>query len=67
MFGSSLPPNVLGGLVPYLRYLCLFQYNGAQRIVLGFWGFFSSCVAVSLDCPFLIAPSVFYNVYILQQ
>jgi hypothetical protein len=29
----------------------------------GFLGFFSSCVAVSLDCPFLIAPSVFYNVY----
>jgi hypothetical protein len=27
MFGSSLPPNV------YLRYLCLFTYNGVRRIL----------------------------------
>ena len=33
----------------YLRYLCLLAHSGVQY--------------VSLDCPFLIAPSVFFNVY----
>ena len=50
----------------YLRYLCLFVYCGVQHIL--------CCVVlhlvypmlpVSLDCPFLIVPSVFSNVYLL--
>ena len=49
----------------YLRDLCLFAYSGVQHIL--------CCVVclslvypmlpVSLDCPFLIVPSVFSNVY----
>jgi hypothetical protein len=48
----------------YLRYLCLFAGSGVQHILC--CGFSSSCVPmmpVSLDCPILIAPSVFSNVY----
>jgi hypothetical protein len=44
----------------YLRYLCLFAYCGVQHILRCFS---SSMLSVSLDCPFLIAPSVFSNVY----
>jgi hypothetical protein len=52
----------------YLRYLCLFAYSGVQHILCCVFLFClsSSCVpnvAVSQDCPFLIAPSVFSNVY----
>jgi hypothetical protein len=44
----------------YFRYLCLFVYSGVQHM---------SCLVypllpVSLDCPSLIAPSVFSNVYL---
>ena len=53
----------------YLRYLCLFE-RCPTHIVLCFcvvWS--SSCVpyvaVVSLGCPFVIALSVFSNVYIL--
>ena len=55
----------VGGLMSYLCYLCLFANSGIQHIL--------SCVflrlvypmlLVSLDCPFLIAPSVFCNVYL---
>ena len=50
----------------YLYYLCLFSHSAVQHIL--------SCVflrlvypllPVSLDCPFLITPSVFYNVYLM--
>jgi hypothetical protein len=50
----------------YLCYLCLFAYSGVQHIL--------CCVAfrlvyhmlpVSLNCTFLIAPSVFSNVYLI--
>jgi hypothetical protein len=73
MFGSSLPPVVCkkrevcvgGGIMSYLRYLCLFAHSWVLLIL--------SCVFVSLglvypmfpvstDCPFLVAPSVFSNV-----
>jgi hypothetical protein len=47
----------------YLRYLCLFAYCGVQHILRCFS---SSMLPVSLDCPFLIAPSVFSNVYFLN-
>jgi hypothetical protein len=58
----------------YLRYLCFYAYSGVQRILwCGFYCFvlfvFVLCLVypmlpVSLDCPFLIATSVFSNVYI---
>ena len=55
-----IPDNMfgyVGGLMSYSRYLCLFAYSGVQHVL--------CCVlAVSLDCPFLIAPSVFSNVYL---
>ena len=60
----------VGGLMSYLRYLCLFAYSGIQHIL--------CCVVccarvrlvcpmlpVSVDCLFLIVPSVFSNVYFL--
>jgi hypothetical protein len=65
MFSSSLPPVVCRKA---LHYFCLFAYSGVQRIL---------CCAlfcclsrvypmlpVSLDCKFLIVPSVFSNVYL---
>jgi hypothetical protein len=71
----------VGGLMSYLRYLCLFAYSGFQHILCCVFVFlvfvlctlFSSCVPcfrlvypmlpVSVDCPFVIAPSVFSNIY----
>ena len=81
----------------YLRYLCLFAYNGVQVIVccnlvlfvfvlctlcsqflwivlfllplrysLTFIYLVYPMLPVSLDCPFLIALSVFSNVYLLK-
>jgi hypothetical protein len=52
----------------YLRYLCLFVHSGVQEILCCIYSP-SSCVpypmlTVSLDCPFLIATSVFSNVYL---
>jgi len=48
-----------------LRYLCLFEYNGVQHILCCdcFLFVFDLCLVypmlpVSLDCPFLITPSV---------
>ena len=59
----------VGRLVFYLRYLCLFTYSGVLHIsVLCFCFTFLRLVypmlPVSVDCPFLIAPSVFSNVYL---
>jgi len=51
----------------YLRYLCLFAYSGVTHIlgffVLCFFVFVYPVLPFSLDCPFLLAPSVFSNVY----
>ena len=52
----------------YLRYLCLFAYNGVQRILCCVFCFVClrlvcPMLPVSLDCPFLIVPSVFSNIY----
>ena len=33
MFDTSIPPVVVGGLMSYLRYLCLFLHSGAQHIL----------------------------------
>ena len=62
MLGSSLSPAV-GGLMSYLRYLCLFTYSGVQHSVLGLLLLLYPMLPVSLDCHFLIAPLVFYCVY----
>jgi hypothetical protein len=60
----------VGGLMSYLRYLWLFTYSGVQhtlRCRLVVLRFVYPMLPVSLDCPFLIAPSVFSNVYIYTQ
>jgi hypothetical protein len=72
MLGSSLPP-VVSRKVHALFTLCVFicKYWCPTHIVLCFWFVFLRLVCpiltVSLDCPFLIAPSVFFNVYISPQ
>ena len=61
------------GLMSYLRYLCLFSYSGVQHILCCFCFIYLDLVypmlPVSLDCPYLIAPSVFSNVnkYLLTK
>jgi hypothetical protein len=71
MFGSSLPPAVCRSAFDFiLHYLCLFAHSGVQHILC--YDFvllvFVLCLVytmllVSLDCQFLIAPSVLSNVY----
>ena len=56
----------------YLRYLCLLANSGVQHIlccvfVLCFLRLVYPMLLVSADCPFLIAPSVFSNVYLAEQ
>jgi hypothetical protein len=52
-----------------ITFLCLFVHSGVQHIswcVVFLFCFSSFCVPmvpVSLDCPFVIVPSVFSNVY----
>ena len=65
------PKLFVGGFMSYLRYLCLFAYCGVQHILCCIFVlfYFVLCLVypmlpVSLDCPFLIAPSVFSNVYL---
>jgi len=67
----------VGGSISYLRYLCLLTYSGVQHILCCVFCFvlsylclnsekaiFLSMLPVSLECPFLIVPSVFSNVYL---
>ena len=60
MFGSFLPPDVCGRVVCYL---CLFEYSGVRHILcfcfVLFLRLLCPMLLVSLDCLFLIAPSVF--------
>jgi hypothetical protein len=59
--------NIYQRLISYLRYLCFFAHSGVQHILCSvFVLFFFVLLSVSLDCPFLIAPSVFASVYIYQ-
>jgi len=52
----------------YLHYLCLFRYSGVQHILCCvFVVVFFVLLPVSLDCPCLIVPSVFSNVYIAND
>jgi hypothetical protein len=57
----------VGGRISYLRYFCLFAQWCLTHIVLCFCFIFlrlmNTMLPVSLDCPFLIAPSVFSSVY----
>ena len=52
----------VGEFMSYLRYLCLLVNSGVQHSLC--WVFISvvyPMLPVSLDCPLLIAPSVFSN------
>jgi len=65
----SLPPADVGGIMSYLHYLCLLPHSGIRHILccvfaLFFFRLVYPMLPVSLDCPFWIAPSVFYNVYL---
>jgi accessory gene regulator protein AgrB len=56
----------------YLRHLCFFAHSGDQHILccvfaLFFFVLYTPMLSVLLDCPYLIAPSVFSNVYIETQ
>ena len=69
MFGSSLTPVVCRRAdVSFMLFVLVFVYTDVQSILCcGF--FFVLCLAypilpVSLDCSFLITPSVFSNVYL---
>jgi hypothetical protein len=49
----------------YLRYLCLFAHSDVKHILRCVFAlFFVVLLPVSLGCPFLMAPSVFSNVYV---
>jgi hypothetical protein len=53
----------------YLRYLCLVAHSDVQHILrsvlfLLFLRLVYPMLPVSLDCPFLIAPSVFSDVFV---
>jgi hypothetical protein len=51
--------------MPYLLYLCLFAHRGVQYILCCvFVLFVFVLLLVSLNCSFLIAPSIFSNVYL---
>ena len=55
----------VGELMSYLRHLWLFAHSDFQHILCCvFVLFFFVLLPVSLDCPFLIAPWVFSNVYL---
>jgi hypothetical protein len=69
MYCSSLPPVVCEEFMSYLRYLSLFTNSGVQHMLCCWFCFVSlrlvcSMSQVSLDYPYLIAPSVFSNVYL---
>jgi hypothetical protein len=52
----------------YFCYLCLFAHSGVERILccsfcFVFLRFVYPMLPVFLDCPILIVPSVFSNIY----
>jgi hypothetical protein len=55
----------------YLSQLCLFAHSAVQHILCYFcfvcFRLVYLVVPYSLDCLFLIAPSVFSNVYLMQS
>jgi hypothetical protein len=63
MFGSSLPP-VACRRAHVLHTFFVFAYMWWCPTHIALCGCFLSMLPVFLDCPFLIAPSVFTNVYL---
>ena len=55
MFGSSFLQSITGGLMSYLRYVCLFAYNGVQHTMCCVFVLLVFVLPVSLECPILIA------------
>ena len=59
----------VGHRMSSLRDVCLFAYSSVQQILVLFLFVFLRLVCpmlpISLDCPFLIAPSVFSIVYLI--
>jgi len=72
MFGCLYLQLFVGGHMPYLHYLCLFGYIDwcPTHIVSLFCFVFRrlvySMLPVSLDCQFVIVPSVFPNIYLIK-
>ena len=70
MGGSSLPPVGCMGFMTFLRYVCLLPHSGVQHILccvvllLFVLCFVYPMLPVSLDYPFLIAPSALSDVYL---
>jgi hypothetical protein len=72
MFGSSLPPVVYGWAhVSFTLFVFVCVYWYPTHIVLWYCsvslGPVCPMLLVSLDCPFLIAPSVFSDLYLCSQ
>ena len=68
MFGSSLPPVVCRMsrfLFTLFAFVCA-QWCWTYIVLVFFLRFGYPMLPVSLECPFLIAPSVFSNVYLIQ-
>ena len=59
--------EMLGGLVSFLRYLCVFAYSSELCVCFVFLRPVYPMLPVFLDCPFLIAPSVISNVHWLSE
>jgi hypothetical protein len=60
----------VGGLMSYLHCLCLFGHSVVQHILCYVFVLFFLVypkLPVSRDCPCLIAPSVFCNVYLFTK
>ena len=58
------PQVFVGDLMSCLPYLCMFAYSVVLCFCFVFLRYVYPMLAVSLDCPFLIAPSVFSNIYL---
>jgi hypothetical protein len=65
LFGSSLPPVVLRRVHDLFTLFVFVWFEWCRCVfVLSFFSFLYPRLPVSLDCPCLITPSVFSNVYI---
>ena len=65
MFSSPLPPVVCGKDHALFTFLCLFAYSGVQHILcFVFLRIVYRMLQISLDNLFVIAPSIFSNVYV---
>ena len=63
---TMLGTSFVEGFMSYIRYLCLFTYSGVQHMLrFVFLRLVCPVLPLSLGCPFLLAPSVFSNVYLM--